>query len=123
MLGMDTHDVGGYANYEDENPLLRYLRLRRTLEENMVVTNEPGIYFNPFLIEELLKKHPERYQVVNEDVMQKYMYIGGVRIEDDILVTSEGYENLTGITSDPDEIERIVTDGISKGRSHFHAIA
>lgn len=122
LLGLDTHDVGGCPNYEDPNPYLRYLRLRRNLRSGMVVTNEPGCYFNPFLIKELLDKHPERLEVVNKDVMEKYLYIGGVRIEDNILITSDGYENLTTITSDPDEIEKIVSEGIAKGRSHFHAI-
>ncbi|CUS49626.1 LAQU0S24e00628g1_1 [Lachancea quebecensis] len=122
LLGMDTHDVGGHANYEDPDPLLKFLRLRRPLEENMVVTNEPGVYFNPFLIKEFLMKYPKRKEVVNEEVMEKYMYVGGVRIEDDILVTADGFENLTGITSDPEEIEKIVSDGIKKGRSHFHVI-
>ena len=50
------------------------------------------------------------------------MYVGGVRIEDDILVTKDGYENLTGITSDPDEIEKIVQKGLKKPRSGFHVI-
>lgn len=123
LLGLDTHDVGGRPNYEDSDPFLKYLRLRRPLAENMVVTNEPGIYFNPFLIKEYLEKHPERLEVVDRDVMNKYLYIGGVRIEDDILVTKDGYDNLTHITSDPDEIEKIVSEGIAKGRSHFHVIA
>ncbi|SCW00003.1 LAFE_0B07294g1_1 [Lachancea fermentati] len=122
LLGLDTHDVGGYPNYNDPDPLLKFLRLRRPLEKNMVVTNEPGIYFNPFLIKEYLEKHPERTEVVDREVMKKYLYVGGVRIEDDILVTDDGYENLTKITSDPDEIERIVSASLSKGRSHFHAI-
>ncbi|SCU81036.1 LANO_0B01816g1_1 [Lachancea nothofagi CBS 11611] len=123
LLGLDTHDVGGHANYNDPDPLLQYLRLRRPLQEGMIVTNEPGIYFNPFLIKEYLEKHPERLEVVNQNTMQKYMYVGGVRIEDDILVTNEGFDNLTGITSDPDEIEKIVSEGLSKGRSHFHVVA
>ncbi|SCU78738.1 LADA_0A07250g1_1 [Lachancea dasiensis] len=123
LLGMDTHDVGGRANYNDPDPLFRYLRLRRKLEEGMVVTNEPGIYFNPFLIKEFLENHPERLEVVEEKTMKKYLYVGGVRIEDDVLITSSGHFNLTGITSDPDEIEKIVRDGLSKGRSHFHNVA
>ncbi|SCU78270.1 LAME_0A03928g1_1 [Lachancea meyersii CBS 8951] len=123
LLGMDTHDVGGYANYNDSDPLLQYLRLRRQLQEGMVVTDEPGIYFNTFLIKEYLEKHPERAEVVNKEVMKKYMYVGGVRIEDNILVTRNGYENLTGITSDPDEIENIVKAGLAKGRSHFHVVS
>lgn len=121
LLGMDTHDVGGYPNYEDLDEKLRYLRLRRTLKSGMVLTDEPGIYFSPFLIEHGFKDLNKKKFVV-EDVMKKYLPIGGVRIEDDILVTDTGYENLTGITSDADEIAKIVQDGISKGRSHFHNI-
>ncbi|AET41167.1 putative Xaa-Pro dipeptidase Ecym_7335 [Eremothecium cymbalariae DBVPG len=122
LLGMDTHDVGGNPNYEDPDPMLKYLRLRRTLQAGMVVTNEPGCYFNPYLIKEFLEMHEDRLEVVNMTIMNKYLYVGGVRIEDDILVTEAGHENLTKITSDPDEIEKIVSDSISKGLSHFHVI-
>lgn len=118
LLGLDVHDVGGYPNYDDNNPLLRFLRLRRPLMAGMVVTNEPGCYFNPYLIKEYLELYPERHEVVNEEVMKKYMYIGGVRIEDNILITKDGCENLTRITSDPDEIEKIVIAGINKNSSY-----
>lgn len=119
LLGMDTHDVGGYPNYEDEDPMLRYLRLRRKLQKGMVVTDEPGIYFSPFLLQHISK---EQEKFVNRDLVDKYMYIGGVRIEDDILVTDTGYENLTKITSDPTEIEKIVQKGLAKGKDGFHVV-
>ncbi|GME83563.1 unnamed protein product [Ambrosiozyma monospora] len=121
LLGMDTHDVGGYPNYEDPDPLLRYLRLRRKLQAGMVVTDEPGIYFSPFLIEHALK-NPEQKKYIDEEVMEKYMYVGGVRIEDDILVTEDGHENLTGITSDPVEISKIVKKGLARGKEGFHVV-
>lgn len=121
LLGMDTHDVGGYANYEDKNPLLKYLRLRRPLKAGMVVTDEPGVYFSPFLIEDGLKDS-KKAKFVDQDALKAYWKIGGVRIEDDILVTKNGHENLTKITKDPQEISKIVLDGIKKGRSHFHAL-
>lgn len=120
LLGMDTHDVGGNANYEDENIMLRNLRLRRKLQAGMVITDEPGVYFSPFLLEHISE---EQEKFVNREIVHKYMYIGGVRIEDDILVTADGYENLTGITSDPHEIEKIVQKGLSKGKGGFHVIA
>ena len=122
LMGLDVHDVSGRADYNDPDPYLQYLRIRRPLEENMVVTDEPGCYFNEFLIKELLSKYPERLEVVDQDVLNRYMYIGGVRIEDDILVTKTGFYNLTGITSDPDEIEKIIADGLTKNRSQFHVI-
>ncbi|KAI0465167.1 hypothetical protein LJB42_000389 [Komagataella kurtzmanii] len=121
LLGMDTHDVGGHPNYDDPNPLLRYLRLRRVLKENMVVTNEPGIYFSPYLVE-LGLKDDNKAKYVNKDVLEKYWYVGGVRIEDDILVTKDGYENFTKITSDPEEISKIVKKGLEKGRDGFHNV-
>lgn len=121
LLGMDTHDVGGYANYEDPDPLLRYLRLRRPLQEGMVLTDEPGVYFSPFLLEDVLKD-PEQIKYINKDVLDKYWYVGGVRIEDDLLITKTGYENFTGITSDPEEITKIVKKGLDKGTKGFHNV-
>ena len=56
------------------------------------------------------------------EVVKEYMYIGGVRIEDDILVTEDGYENLTKITSDPHEIEKIVQRGLNRGKEGFHVV-
>lgn len=122
MLGLDVHDTAGHANYEDDNPYFQYLRIRRKLESNMVVTNEPGCYFNEHLIEEFVNKFPLRKEVVDFDILRKYMYVGGVRIEDDILVTKSGCKNLNSIPSDPDEIEKIVQRGLNKKRTGFHVI-
>ncbi|RLV89814.1 putative peptidase [Spathaspora sp. JA1] len=121
LLGMDTHDVGGYANYSDPDPLLSYLRIRRKLEPGMVVTNEPGCYFSPFLLEETLQ-NPKQLKYINEDILDKYWYVGGVRIEDDVLITETGYEIFTKITKDPTEISKIVKAGVSKGKQGFHII-
>ncbi|AQZ15142.1 YFR006W [Zygosaccharomyces parabailii] len=123
LMGLDVHDVAGRPQPQDSDPYFKYLRIRRPLEENMIVTNEPGCYFNEFLIAEFLNKVPEREEVVDKEVLKKYMYIGGVRIEDDILVTKHGSENLTKITSDPDEIEKIVSGGLAKNRFEFHVVA
>lgn len=121
LMGMDTHDVGGYPNYDDENSLLKYLRLRRPLQKGMVLTDEPGVYFSPFLLENVLN-NPEKVKYINKDVLEKYWYIGGVRIEDDLLITEDGYENFTKITSDPHEISKIVKAGIARGESGFHNV-
>ncbi|CAH6720229.1 uncharacterized peptidase [[Candida] jaroonii] len=121
LLGMDTHDVGGYPNYEDKDELLRYLRLRRKLQPGMVLTDEPGVYFSPFLLEDVLN-NPEKMKFIDKAVLDKYWYIGGVRIEDDLLVTEDGYENFTKITSDPEEISKIVKAGLAKGVKGFHNV-
>lgn len=121
LLGMDTHDVGGKPNYEDPDPKLRYLRLRRELQAGMVLTDEPGVYFSPFLLKDIL--HDEKTsQYINKDVLDKYYYVGGVRIEDDLLITEDGFENFTKITSDPVEISKIVRAAMAKDKSQFHNV-
>lgn len=117
LLGMDTHDVGGRPNYDDPNPMLRYLRMRRELKAGMVITNEPGIYFSPFLLEDVLQGDQKKF--INVEILNKYWYMGGVRIEDDILITKDGYENFTSITLDWKEILEIVKN--SKDRT-FHNV-
>ncbi|CAI7602515.1 unnamed protein product [Penicillium discolor] len=63
------------------------------LEEGMVVTVEPGLYFSPLAMANA--RHQPFARFIDFDVAEKYVHIGGVRIEDDILVTATGYENLT----------------------------
>ncbi|KAI9655156.1 MAG: hypothetical protein M1821_005639 [Bathelium mastoideum] len=65
------------------------------LEEGMVVTVEPGIYFSRFALEEGYFNHPVHSRFINKEVVQRYLPVGGVRIEDDILITKSGHENLT----------------------------
>ena len=106
-LGMDTHDVGGNANYEDENEYFRYLRVRGTLPAGAVITNEPGIYFRKFPFESELQEGRWDH-VVDQKVLARYWEVGGVRIEDDILVKEDGYESLTTVRSAPEYIEAAV---------------
>lgn len=63
------------------------------LEEGMIVTVEPGLYFSPLALDNARKQPYAKF--IDFDVAGKYVPIGGVRIEDDILVTANGYENLT----------------------------
>lgn len=122
LLGMDTHDVGGRPNYNDPDPLLRYLRLRRPLQEGMVLTDEPGVYFSPFLLKDVLEDS-DKSKFINKETLEKYWYIGGVRIEDDLLITANGFENFTAITSDPLEISKIIKNGFKRNdEGKFHNV-
>ncbi|KAF2636779.1 putative Xaa-Pro aminopeptidase pepP [Massarina eburnea CBS 473.64] len=106
-LGMDTHDTGGNPNYGDKDAMFRYLRVRGTLPAGSVITVEPGIYFCRFIIEPYLKD-PTQKQFIDESVLEKFWSVGGVRIEDNILITENGYENLTPTPKELDEVVKII---------------
>lgn len=106
-LGLDTHDKGGYPNPSDPDVLFRYLRLRRKLPVGSVVTVEPGVYFCEFIIRPYLKD-PKHSKFIDEAVLDKYWDVGGVRIEDNILVTATGYENLTTAIKEANEVEAVM---------------
>lgn len=61
----------------------------------MVVTVEPGIYFSTYALEHFYLPSPIHSRYIDIEVVQRYLLVGGVRIEDDILITSTGYDNLT----------------------------
>ncbi|KAH7066784.1 hypothetical protein BKA63DRAFT_571187 [Paraphoma chrysanthemicola] len=65
------------------------------LEEGMVVTVEPGIYFSVYALQHFYLPSPVHSKYINIEVLQQYLPVGGVRIEDDLLITSKGYRNLT----------------------------
>lgn len=99
MMGMDVHDMEGLDQInvgfdEEVRPNLEQfgtncLRMGRRLQEGFVVTDEPGIYFIPALIDEWkAKKHCADF--LNFDVLEKYKDFGGIRIEDDVLITKDG---------------------------------
>lgn len=111
-LGMDTHDTGGNANYEDPNPFFAYLRVRGTVPAGAVITNEPGIYFRKYPFQAELEEG-KWDGVVDQDVLSNYWAVGGVRIEDDILVLENGYENLTTVSSDWQSVQNMVLGGAS----------
>ncbi|KAM0746548.1 hypothetical protein T439DRAFT_340955 [Meredithblackwellia eburnea MCA 4105] len=97
-----VHDVGGLPEGKSKDPLLRYLRLRVPLEPGFVVTVEPGIYFNEFLFQPF-----KNSEFVNHGLLQKYNYVGGVRIEDNLLITETGFENFTTAPKTVAEVEAI----------------
>lgn len=106
-LGMDTHDTGGHANYADPDPMFKYLRVRRPLVEGAVVTVEPGIYFSRFIIDGYLAEEKHR-RFVDEGVLARYWAVGGVRIEDDVVIEKEGGRSLgLGAVKGREKVERL----------------
>ena len=99
MMGMDVHDMEGLDQInvgfdEETQPNLEQfgtncLRMGRRLEEGFVVTDEPGIYFIPALIDEW-KASGHCKEFINFDLLETYKDFGGIRIEDDVLITKDG---------------------------------
>ncbi|HPE77156.1 MAG TPA: aminopeptidase P family protein [Draconibacterium sp.] len=117
MMGLDVHDMEDlgqiYVGYDDEvRPVdqfgTAYLRLGRKLQPGFVITNEPGIYFIPALIDKW-KNEKINTDFINFDKVNEYRNFGGIRLEDDILVTETGSRILgERVPIYPDEIEKIV---------------
>ena len=109
FLGLDTHDVGGYPKGVDriDRPGIRFLRARRELQPGMVITIEPGIYFIPALLKKAFKDE-KKSKFLNADKLETFFDFGGVRIEDNIIVTEEGNENMTDVPKEIKEIEKII---------------
>lgn len=114
MLGLDVHDMESYnevlVGYDDEIQKstqfgLASLRLGKRLKEGFVVTDEPGIYFIPALIDKW-KSEGICKDFINFDALDAYRTFGGIRLEDDLLITRHGCENLgERIPIEPEEVE------------------
>lgn len=98
MMGLDVHDMEdlGQINvgYDDETrPINQFgtssLRMGRRLQEGFVITDEPGCYFIPALIDQW-KEQGLHKDFLNFDKIETYKDFGGIRLEDDILITPEG---------------------------------
>jgi Xaa-Pro aminopeptidase len=117
MMGLDVHDMEDlgqiYVGYDDEiRPVNQfgtaYLRMGRRLQKGFVITNEPGIYFIPALIEKW-KAEKINTDFINFDKLESYIGFGGIRLEDDILVTETGSEIIGDrIPVTPEEVESIM---------------
>uniref|UniRef100_A0A674AYN6 Xaa-Pro dipeptidase n=1 Tax=Salmo trutta TaxID=8032 RepID=A0A674AYN6_SALTR len=111
LLGIDVHDVGGYPEGIERvnEPGLKSLRMGRLVQERMVLTVEPGIYFINHLLDQALA-NPAQSCFINNEVLARFRGFGGVRIEDDIAVTASGMELLTCVPRTVEEIEDFMAD-------------
>ncbi len=119
MMGMDVHDMENlgedYVGYDEETKRgdqfgIAYLRLGRRLQAGFVLTVEPGIYFIPALIDKW-NAEGKFTEFINYGKVETYKDFGGIRIEDDILVTETGYRVLgKHIPKTVAEIEEIMKD-------------
>jgi Xaa-Pro aminopeptidase len=114
MMGLDVHDMEDlgqqYVGYDDEiRPSTQFglasLRMGRRLQEGFVITDEPGCYFIPALIDQWRAEDLHK-DFLNYDVIDTYKDFGGIRLEDDILITPEG-SRFTGEKRIPITIEEV----------------
>jgi Xaa-Pro aminopeptidase len=117
MIGLDVHDMEdigeAYIGYDldfkrSDQFGTAYLRMAKRLQEGNVVTVEPGIYFIEPLIE---KWHSEgRYRdFIDYNAVRKYLGFGGIRIEDNVVVTGKGHKILgKPIAKELEEVEKLV---------------
>ena len=98
MMGLDVHDMEDlgqiYVGYDDEiRPSTQFglasLRMGRRLQEGFVITDEPGIYFIPALIDQW-RAEGMHTDFLCYDAIEKYKDFGGIRLEDDVLITATG---------------------------------
>lgn len=114
-MGLDVHDMEdygeNYVGYDDDQSRspqlgLGSLRMARKLVPGNVITDEPGIYFIPALIEKW-KSEKTDHGFVNYQKLESYYDFGGIRLEDDVLVTADGARRLgkERLPISPDDVE------------------
>ena len=117
MMGLDVHDMEGlgenlvgYGESYERSKLFGHksLRLARPVREGWVVTVEPGVYINPWLLDQW-KAENRHSEFINYAEFEKLRGLGGIRIEDDVLVTGTG--------------SRVLGPYIPKLRSEVEALA
>ena len=114
QIGLDVHDMEnlgedlvGYAEGQARSELfgMGYLRMAKTLKPGMVITVEPGVYFIPALID-AWQREEKFADMINYAKFQEYRDFGGIRIEDNVLVTDNGHRVLgTPIPKTVEEVE------------------
>ena len=114
-MGLDVHDMEdygeNYVGYDDDQKRssqlgLGSLRMARKLVPGNVITDEPGIYFIPALIEKWKSEKTDQ-GFVNYSKLESYYDFGGIRLEDDVLVTADGAKRLgkERLPISPDDVE------------------
>ena len=114
-MGMDVHDMEdlgeNLVGYDPDQTRVKQLglgslRMARRLKPGHVITDEPGIYFIPALIEKF-KKEGLGYDFVNYSKLESYYDFGGIRLEDDVLITADGARRLgpKRLPISPDDVE------------------
>ncbi len=102
QMGLDVHDMESlgenYVGYDENTKRATtfgtaYLRMAKVLKPGIVLTVEPGCYFIPALIDQW-KAENKHAEFINYDLLETYKDFGGIRIEDDILVTENGHRVL-----------------------------
>ncbi|MFV0366812.1 MAG: aminopeptidase P family protein [Mangrovibacterium sp.] len=122
MMGLDVHDMEDlnqhYVGYDEKTrPSTQFgaasLRLGKELKEGFVLTNEPGLYFIPALIDQW-QANGTSADFINFEELKSYRDFGGIRLEDDLLVTAAGGEYLgKRLPIEVDEVEAMIAS--SKG--------
>ncbi|MFV0266952.1 MAG: aminopeptidase P family protein [Draconibacterium sp.] len=120
MMGLDVHDMEDlgqiHVGYDDEiRPVdqfgTAYLRMGKRLKPGYVITNEPGCYFIPALIDKWQAEGINK-DFINFDKVNEYRDFGGIRLEDDILITETGAEIIgERVPITPEEVEAVVAKG------------
>jgi len=122
FIGLNVHDVGGYTKTSPARPKrdgYRSLRTSRLLKVGMCLTVEPGIYFNEYVISRARKNAAQGKFLVQER-LDEYAGFGGVRLEDVVLVTDSGIENLTNCPRTIEDVEAVMAGQIKDRRQLKH---
>ncbi|KAI3802868.1 hypothetical protein L1987_31013 [Smallanthus sonchifolius] len=109
LMGLDTHDPGGYLQGAErpKEPGLKSLRTSRDLLDGMVITVEPGCYFIDALLLPAMES-PKTSKFFNCEAITKFRGFGGVRIESDLYVTADGCLNMTKVPRKIEDVEAVM---------------
>lgn len=120
FLGIDTHDCGGYPAGVERSTLagFRSLRTGRVLAKNMVLSVEPGVYFNDYTLDAAIAD-PVQGPFINVAVLDRFRGWGGVRLEDIVRVTDTGMENLTWCPRTVADVEAVCAGRITSRHELF----